>query len=144
MALDKGYFYIERGEANAMQLQMKKWQIFVKYEPFIEDIPDEEYVSISLKIVNRMIVLRDIFFKTKSDAETFLDKINTLNGAGGMTCELRTSSSAIPGSFFNFISGKTAIEMFCLDITPMEKVAYGDEQVYKIAILKFRQSEKFA
>ena len=143
MALDKGYFYIERGEGTEIQLQMEKWQLMIRYEPIIEDLPDEGYISITLKIVNRMIVLRNIYFRTKADAELFLDRINTLNAAGGMTCELRVSSDALPGSLFNFKSGKTAIEMFCLDISPLEKIAYGDGQIYRVGILKFRQSDKF-
>lgn len=144
MALDKGYVYIERTETNEIQLQPDKWQLFVKYMPIIEDIPDENYVSITLKIVSRIIVLRNIYFRTKVDVETFLDRMDTFNAAGGMTIEVRTTSAAIPGSFLNFKSGKTAIEMLCLDISPLEKIAYGDGTVYKVGMLKFRQSAAFA
>ena len=96
-----------------------------------------------MKVV-RYVVCRDIYFKTKADAELFLDRMHALNAADGMTLEIRTNSGAMPGSLLNFISGKTAIEVTCLDINPFSKVAYGDGTVYKVAMCKFQQVAVFA
>ena len=107
-----------------------------------EDLPAGEYFYIDMGTVARFVICRDMYFKTKADAELFLDRMDTLN-ANGMTLEIQTNSAAVPGSLLNFISGKTAMEVACLQITPFTKVAYGDGTVYKVGMCKFRQIDAF-
>lgn len=144
IALTYGYIYIERGTGNEIQLAVKLWNIGIHYKPITEPLSEGDYFHTHMMKVVRYVACRNIYFKTKSDAELFLDRMHTLNAAGGMTLEVRTNSGVMPGSLLNFISGKTAIEVTCLDINPLSKVAYGDGTVYKVNMCKFQQIAKFA
>jgi len=139
MALDYGWIYIERGEANALQVGCTSCFINEDEEIIVEDLPEENRVSISMGTMTRFLYIKNVWFQTKADAELFLDRMKTFNAAGGMTVELRVNSGAFPGCLFAIYSGKTSMEMLRKSCSQIEKVAYGDGTVFKIARVVLRQ-----
>lgn len=135
--------YIERGTGNEIRLAVKNWDILIHYKPITEDLPEGDYFHVDMGTVVRLIVIKNMYFKTDTDAELFLDRMHTLNPTG-MTLEIRKTSAAMPGSLFNFLSGKVEMEVACLDIAPLTKVAYGDGIVYKCGMCRFKQIKAFA
>ena len=135
--------YIERGTGNEIQLASPAIPIKIMYKTFTEDLPEGEYFHTEMGTVRRIVTCKTIYFKTTSDAELFIDRMHTLNAAGGMNLEIRVSSAAMPGSLFNFISGKYTMKVACLEISNFLKIAYGDGTVWKCGQCKFRQIAAF-
>lgn len=136
MTLNYGSIYVEQSTANEILLAIENWALYVTYQPNISDLPSENFVSINLGKVRRILTAKNMYFKTQADAEALLAKMDLLNTAGGMNIRILT----VTGSYFAFNTAKTTFPAFCTDIAPMTKVAFGAGTVYKVSQIKWRQN----
>jgi len=135
MTLNYGSLYVEQSTANEILLAVENWALYVTYQSNISDLPAENFVNINLEKIRRVLVAKNMYFKTQADAEALLAKMDDLNKVGSMNIRILTVS----GSYFNFLATKTTFPCFCTDIAPMTKVAYGAGTVYKVGQVKWRQ-----
>ena len=136
MTLNYGSILVEQSTANSILLAIENWALYVTYQPNISDLPAENFVSINLGKVRRILVAKNMYFKTQADAEALLAKMDLLNDTGSMDIRINT----VAASYFAFNTAKTTFPSFCTDITPITKLAFGAGTVYKVAQLKWRQN----
>lgn len=87
----------------------------------------------------RTVTLKDLYFETQEDAETFLEYIDLLNATfGGFKLELQTHSD---GTKFKLNGGiSTTMYVLVNDYSDVEKVPFGDSQLYKISSIRLEQA----
>lgn len=140
--LDYGWIYVERGAGNAFQLGCDKWFFDMSWllRETVQDTAGDQHQGFDQQIIARGIVLKNVYFKTSTDFETFLDRALTMNAAGTVTIEIRKTTAAIPGSLFAFKSGVTSLEMLFEKCTNGQKISRGDDDVYMVSRLHLRQA----
>lgn len=139
MALTEGWIIFDSGGAHEMKIR-GKWKLKQRNpDVWIEHYPGDLQTGFDLGTKERTLNLVDFWFESKADAELFLEYIDLLNATvGGWKLELQVHSD---GSKFK-LKGGTASNMnvLALEYSEVEKVAFGDDQLYKIKVIKVEQS----
>ncbi|KKN02727.1 hypothetical protein LCGC14_1114850 [marine sediment metagenome] len=138
MALTEGWIIFDSGGGQEMKIH-GKWKLKQKNP----DVWIEHYSggNFGFDIGSRLrtVSLKDLYFETQTDAETFLEYIDLLNDTlGGFKLELQTHSD---NSKFKLNGGtSTTMMVLILDYSDVEKVPHGDTQLYKIASVRLEQA----
>ena len=138
MTLNEGWIIFDASGSYEMKVH-GKWKIGCRNpDVWIEHYPGGN-AGYDTGTRERTVNLSDLYFKTKTDAETFIEYIDLLNATGmGWKLELQVHSDE---SKFK-LDGGTGQQMMVLykEYSDLEKVPFGDDQIYKIKSIKLEQA----
>ena len=133
MTLNYGWIYVAQSGTN-MQLACKMpWELHVTEDPYVEPLPGDTRISYNLQTIWRKIILKEVIFKTLSDAETCIANLKTMNGAGTFTIKGTVNSD---GSIFHWNGSQSTLNVYYKDYVA-SKIAPADGTVYTMKKITF-------
>jgi len=141
MALDEGWLFIPYvdgvGGGSEMQVPVEKITVDVKDKGFFADYASDGHYGFSTLTVQRTVKVRKLKFANKTDYDSFLSTLDTLQAAGAFDIREKVASSASWRKW-----NGTNLTMPCLYINKKGegKVVGGDQQRWEIGMLILRQA----
>lgn len=117
----------------------RKVQFSGDYDVTINQYPTDVVIGFSFGTTGRKLTLREVYFKTTTDAETFLSNIQTLHEAG-TAYKVRHAINSTP-TYFKFDGSQAYMEMFITKWTNLEAVP-GYQEKYIIQQIVLMEAEK--
>lgn len=145
MGLITGWLHIERGQAQAMRVDLggvPPWTLDYDEEfLFKTKLPADTRLAGMVNTINRVVKCFELYFNTQADVETFIANIKILNLAGSMTLELQTTGTP---TYFKWDGVNSAMEVNVPKYQALQPVALGGGSVFMIPMIIFDQTGAIA
>lgn len=134
MGLGEGWAYIDTGGAEAMRILCEDIVWDTKDEIIHKRFVGDNGFKKGLNKITRIIKIKGCVFRNKTDFETFLDNMKTLNkdSTNGWEFKYRINSD---GDFVKFDGDSTTISVLYKSLLGQKKVARGDGTVYRVEVV---------
>lgn len=119
-----------------LELSVENHKGFSKTKPEFDELPANSRVAFDLGYRMVSLVLEGVLFDSRGDAEDCLLYLNRWNDIEPYVVKIQISSTP---SYFKQDGSNTELKYLYIDISEIEKLTKGNEQVYRIGRILFKQ-----